>query len=724
MRTFPLGNRLTTKKEQNISKNHDHQLKKKKKKKLSTRMGALTALLRSSHPFQLLTATVCLAGLIGLFTAYTQNRRGLFCRSKGGEPTTAYSIVIDAGSSHSTAVLYRFTAPSAGKKNNNKTSPNPSSSPGVDPHLRQVTSCSVGKGITSGYDGDYDRAGEELADCVRHHLLPAVHCSVPAGHVALYLASTAGVRVMALERPKEPVRLFQAVRRRLEATGVAVKLVDVIGGDEEGLYAWVAANYLSGQLLPPKSGSKGGGGSANQQSTAGIIELGGASLQIAHELPLTADPSTAPPMRHVLQRNLFGSAHTVQSVSHLCYGADEAFRRYLAIRLQERDRAGGGGGDESAAAGAVGGANLSVACLPRGLLTTTAVFRLDTPCNQLQSEVVPADAPPTQRPPKPKPRPVPVGLVGTGDYEQCLKEITSEVLAAGASCSSQGFAHCPSTEQLVFRRAEVPHYYALGAYVKATASLGLVEKDGGRGGGTSRVQHAAFTRTAEKVCSSRSWPKDLPPVKAKFVPLFCWRLALIAASLRLRFQFETVDWDSGRLRFEEKIGGKDVNWALGLAVVSASEYSLPATEPGPGPGPGPEKPKGGGVLTLILLLLVAGLGLLLVFGATVSLVVLFLTLKAEGVSFPWPRFRRRQQQQGRSDSYSRGGSGSSMTTTKTTIKRGGARSKYNPPLGGTSSAISGQATGQPPPTSSNVTQAARPKGLGKISAPLPSASGR
>ena len=695
-------------------------------------MGALTALLRRSHPFQLLTATVCLAGLVGLFTTYNQNRRGLFCRSKGGEPTIAYSIVIDAGSSHSTAVLYRFTAPpSAGKKNNNKTSPNPSSSPGVDPHLRQVTSCSVGKGITSGYDGDYDRAGEELADCVRHHLLPAVHCSVPPGHVALYLASTAGVRVMALERPKEPVRLFQAVRRRLEATGVAVKLVDVIAGDEEGLYAWVAANYLRGQLLPPK---KGGGGSkaisANQQSTAGIIELGGASLQIAHELPLTtSDPSTAPPSRHLLQRRLFGSAHTVQSVSHLCYGADEAFRRYLAIRLQERDRAGGGGGDESAApAGAVGGANLSVACLPRGLLTTTAVFRLDTPCNQLQSEVVPPNAPPTQRPPKPKPRPVPVGLVGTGDYEQCLKEITSEVLAAGASCSSQGFAHCPSTEQLVFRRAEVPHYYALGAYVKATASLGLVEKDGGRGGGT-RVQHAAFTRTAEKVCSSRSWPKDLPPVKAKFVPLFCWRLALIAASLRLRFQFETVDWDSGRLRFEEKIGGKDVNWALGLAVVSASEYSLPATEPGPGPGPGPEKPKGGGVLTLILLLLVAGLGLLLVFGATVSLVVLFLTLKAEGVSFPWPRFRRRQQQQGRSDSYSRGGGsggesgGSSMTTTKTTIKRGGARSKYNP-VGGTSSAISGQATGQPPPTSSNVTQAARPKGLGKISAPLPSASGR
>lgn len=61
--------------------------------------------------------------------------------------------------------------------------------------------------------------------------------------------------------------------------GKPYTLCNVFAGSDEGIYAWVAANYALGTL------------GSHPQNTTGIIELGGASAQVSSSILHLTDQS-------------------------------------------------------------------------------------------------------------------------------------------------------------------------------------------------------------------------------------------------------------------------------------------------------------------------------------------------------------------------------------------------------------------------------------------------
>lgn len=173
----------------------------------------------------------------------------------------------------------------------------------------------------------------------------------------------------------------------------------VIPGSTEGLYGWVAANYLLGGFDSPKDHDHGKG-----HHTYGFLDMGGASAQIAFAPNATEAERHANDLTLLRLRTLDGvpSEYRVFVTTWLEYGVNEARRRYVE---NLRKHSGQGSPDE-----------LKDPCLPKGLTTTTKgdIF--------LPGSKTVGGKTPT--------------LVGTGDFQACLKK-TYPLLDKDAPCEDE-----------------------------------------------------------------------------------------------------------------------------------------------------------------------------------------------------------------------------------------------------------------------------------------------
>lgn len=129
---------------------------------------------------------------------------------------------------------------------------------------KELASMRVNPGL-SAYAEDPDEAGRSLVDLLEFGMV-----RVPRDcweDTEIRLMATAGLRRLELEVQE---RILESCRKVLRLSGFKFRndWASVITGSDEGLYAWVIANYALGTL----------GG--DPQQTTGIIELGGASAQV------------------------------------------------------------------------------------------------------------------------------------------------------------------------------------------------------------------------------------------------------------------------------------------------------------------------------------------------------------------------------------------------------------------------------------------------------------
>ncbi|XP_036000350.1 ectonucleoside triphosphate diphosphohydrolase 4-like isoform X2 [Fundulus heteroclitus] len=216
----------------------------------------------------------------------------------------------------------------------------------------------------------------------------------------LYILCTAGMRIL-------PESHQEAILEDLR-TDIPVHFnflfsdshVEVISGKQEGVYAWIGINYVLGRFNHEHNDGEAVvevhvPGSDQQEAlmrkrTAGVLDMGGVSTQIAYEVPKTEEVAK----NLLAEFNLGCDAHVTDHVyrvyvsTFLGFGGNAARQRYEESLVRN-----------TAARNKLSGERVG----------ETAESPLPDPClpTDLQDEV----GPPTQR----------LHLRGTGDFDECRR---------------------------------------------------------------------------------------------------------------------------------------------------------------------------------------------------------------------------------------------------------------------------------------------------------------
>ncbi|KAJ2698358.1 Golgi apyrase [Coemansia sp. IMI 209128] len=231
-----------------------------------------------------------------------------------------YGVVIDAGSSGSRAMIYAWDDPALQQRASNASSDSGERMqrlPAIERAGAQWT-FKTSPGISS--FGDHpQRVGAEhirpLLDFARQHIPRQQIPSTP-----VYLLATAGMRLLP---PLQQSRVLDEACSFARAN-YRFLLPDcqegfqVVSGELEGLYGWVAVNYLmNGFVAAGRS--------------FGFLDMGGASAQIAFEPAEAAAALHEHDLAEVTLRSVDGTdfGHRVFVATFLGHGTNEARRRYV-----------------------------------------------------------------------------------------------------------------------------------------------------------------------------------------------------------------------------------------------------------------------------------------------------------------------------------------------------------------------------------------------------------
>lgn len=218
--------------------------------------------------------------------------------------------MIDAGSTGSRIHVYRF----------NNCGPTPE----LENEEFKMTEKKTGGSGLSSYDSDAEGAAKSL-----DMLMAVAMSNVPDEYKScspVAVKATAGLRKLGTEKSE---RILKAVRTHLETDYPFPVVsderggVEVMGGTDEGVYAWITTNYLLGKI-----------GGPDKNPSAAVFDLGGGSTQIVFEptypVPATGIPETLPDGEHKYEMRFGGREFTLYQHSYLGYGlmaAREALHR-------------------------------------------------------------------------------------------------------------------------------------------------------------------------------------------------------------------------------------------------------------------------------------------------------------------------------------------------------------------------------------------------------------
>ncbi|KIJ36677.1 hypothetical protein M422DRAFT_261035 [Sphaerobolus stellatus SS14] len=213
---------------------------------------------------------------------------------KPSVPLVQWALMIDAGSTGSRIHIYKF----------HNCGPSPEYEYEVFEKIKGGLSsyASNPEGAAQSLDGLMDKALEVVPEEFRK-------CTPVA------VKATAGLRLLGLE---DSENILDAVRHRLETEypfPIAGKDgVVIMDGKDEGVYAWITANYLLDTIRSNK----------NADSTYAVLDLGGASTQIVFEPTITRSDTKFEDGDHKYRLHFGGREHVLYQNSYLGYGLMQA----------------------------------------------------------------------------------------------------------------------------------------------------------------------------------------------------------------------------------------------------------------------------------------------------------------------------------------------------------------------------------------------------------------
>ncbi|KAK3123507.1 hypothetical protein QOZ80_8AG0631980 [Eleusine coracana subsp. coracana] len=411
----------------------------------------------------------------------------------------SYGVIIDGGSTGSRVHVIAYRS-GAGRD----------TLPRID--WARTASLKATPGLSS-FAVDPSGAGRSLAPLVefakRH---------VPRGSwgdTEVRLMATAGLRLLDAAVAES---VLESCRDMLRQSGFRFQdeWATVISGAEEGIYAWVAANYALGTL----------GGDSRE--TTGIIELGGASVQVT----FATSESLPPEFSHVIKSG--DVTYNLYSHSFLHLGQNVAYES-LHDLLSSPDL-------KSMATHLVPQANYKDPCTPRGFTHIAGAVNL--PASVLEPKVEYRRF-----------------AHAVGNFSECRSAVQTVLQKGKETCKYRecrlGAAFVPELEG---------KFIATENFYHTSKFFGL----------HSKSFLSDLMLAGEKFC-----PGDWSKIKEKYssfnegeLLLFCFSSAYIIALLHDSLK---LPMDHKRIDVANQIRGVPVDWALGAFIMQKSinltEYS-------------------------------------------------------------------------------------------------------------------------------------------------------
>ncbi|CAK7218456.1 Golgi apyrase [Sporothrix curviconia] len=331
-----------------------------------------------------------------------------------------WGVIIDAGSSGSRLHVYRWKDPSRAIKDASKEELHSL------PKIKTKWTKKIRPGIST--------FGETPAQVGADHLKELIDYAldiVPEDMVAdtpIFLMATAGMRF--LPQLQQTALLRETCSYLSQHTSFSLpdcgQNIQVISGETEGLYGWLAANYLLGGFDHPEKHEHG-----QNHHTYGFLDMGGASAQIAFAPNSTEAADHADNLKLIRLRTLDGnpSEHRVFTATWLGFGVNKARESYVkSLTDAHKDLL-------------ISGSDIPDPCMPKGLRTT-----LD---GTLAAQ---AGGVPT--------------LVGTGDFANCL--VSTKPLLAKDTLCGEGAEPCLIHDPVPSIDFNVNHFVGVSEYYHST----------------------------------------------------------------------------------------------------------------------------------------------------------------------------------------------------------------------------------------------------------------
>ncbi|KAL1841843.1 hypothetical protein VTJ49DRAFT_6520 [Mycothermus thermophilus] len=458
-----------------------------------------------------------------------------------------WGVILDAGSSGTRLHIYRWKDPRKALKN---ASPE---------DLRSLPKLMTEKKWTKKIRPGVSTFGDRVEDVGPEHLQSLIDHAlsvIPADKVhdtPIFLMATAGMRLLPLtQQTALTSEICAYLQRNTRFSLPDCNLhVQVIKGETEGLYGWIASNYLLGGFDHPDQHQHGKG-----HHTYGFLDMGGASAQIAFAPNTTEAEKHWNDLKLLRLRTLDGNPkeYKVFTTTWLGFGVNQARESYVK-NLEDRYA------DTSF--------ELPDPCLPKGLRTTLEGNIIDRRKTRATS------------------------LVGTGHFEECL-QLTYPLLGKDKPCEDNpcliNGQHVPAID------FDVNHFIGVSEYWHTTHGV-----FGGKG--DQAYDFATYQKRVKGFCG-RDWNTirdGIPSGKefdTKLAQEACFKAAWLINVLHEGIGVPRIGFHEGLSKVNvsksaleaaknkgfadpfkpvDKIDGIEVSWTLGKMVLYAAGQIPPAS---------------------------------------------------------------------------------------------------------------------------------------------------
>ncbi|XP_067833359.1 ectonucleoside triphosphate diphosphohydrolase 3 [Heptranchias perlo] len=408
-----------------------------------------------------------------------------------------YGIVLDAGSSRTTIYVYKWPA---GKENNT----------GV---VSEKFKCQIKGPAISRYGKDPAQAAHSMEWCLNRtkETIPAEkHNATP-----VYLGATAGMRLLQLQDPTASARILSAIDDYLRSSPFDFRGAQIISGQEEGIYGWITANYLLGNLRQRQTWN------LKKRiflvKTTGTLDLGGASTEIAF-----VPKESLLNVRSKAEITLYSYKYNIYTHSLVCYGRDEAEKRYWAKLIQK----------------SIEKSSIEDPCLPSNYTLTLHLWNIfGSLCTTAEK---PEDYDPDNN----------VTFIGTGDPTMCQQELS--LIFNFRSFYIRG--------KWMKRQNNQPKihgdFVAFSGFYHTMEALNL----------TGSFSLQVFHSTVQSFCL-KNWNQVqqlLPNVRDSFRRAYCFNANYIYVLLVQGYKFDPECWTW--ISFQKQVKNNSIGWSLGYML--------------------------------------------------------------------------------------------------------------------------------------------------------------